>query len=123
MLQTDEVAVVVPLRFHELKLTREAAAQEEEDTSSAEAVVFHHALGQQGTVGRTATQDAMQVDDHPLLFEKIAPVRPPDVGSERTLETLRVVVVVQEIVVALGIGSKSFAVMSGLEANQRSASI
>src|SRR2546426_10238315 len=68
LIQTDEAAIVVPLRFHELKLPREIAADEDEDTSSVEAVVFQHALGQHRAVRRTAAQDAMQVDHGPLIF-------------------------------------------------------
>jgi len=70
MIEPDEVAIVVPLRFHELKLTGEAAAQEDEDTSPVEAVVFQHALGQQGTVGQGLGAAAARYPGLPPVYGK-----------------------------------------------------
>src|SRR6266849_1852327 len=55
LIQTDEAAIVVPLRFHKLKLPRKAAADKDENASSVDAVVLQHAIRQHRTVGRAAT--------------------------------------------------------------------
>src|SRR5215216_3138376 len=101
--QTHEVAVVVPLRLDELKLTGEIRSHPEEHDPPIHAVVFHHALGQHGTVDKATPHNAVDVHVRDRVFEGVSRVGAPDVSPDRALQALRVLLVVSEVVVALRI--------------------
>src|SRR3954447_8966209 len=118
---TDEYSVVEPLRLHELELTLDVCAREDEDDSSVDAVVLEHTLGQHGSVARPAADHPMQSDIHAaVVVEGVPRVRASGVCPQGAFEAPRIVAV-EEGVVALRVAAQILVIALWGERQRRTA--
>ena len=100
--EAQAVAVVEPLRLHELELARDARLQAHEDDAAVLPVVLG-ALRQRVAVGDPAPDQAVAIDELALERQAVARVGAADVAAGGAAQAV-LVVEVGERVVARGVG-------------------
>src|SRR6478735_5827870 len=103
----DENAVADPLGLHKLELPIQMRANEDERNATIGSVILEDTFWKQRTVTRAAANHAVEADvDVRLIPKSVAWMHPSRVRPGRAAEPPEIVVVIQKVIVAVGIGAE-----------------